>query len=487
MDFSGRGMSYREKWLMGAFIVLVVVAFVVYLPFAIFEAIRKGSKEEQQRLSRQNASRELRRLRYSKKEDYEFLLNELETQPNNPKIRRRCLEVGREYARLVREDGAETTFDELSIKNDIDAACAAGSITSENPAEDYQLVLPSEVVEATNAEPARPIAQTKRKTSKVAWGCLLLLLAPCIIGALTNPAATVVKNYDQVARSKVQPEAKPKKAISSESPKHPVVAEAVPKTKSKIEEEHKKAAKRKSLTWGSLFAGIEKLGFRPSVKWKKSKVDPGWIGIYHWRNDVSNEVSLLIEGETGKKISKVTVEAEVYEKQHRARTIKNGIACLSLLEAPTGVIEAFRSEKNAKVGTWQITRRSHPKGGGYDIEATRTYGRIKTKAGSKVEPAAIGVSFVNKYRQQLTSRGLTEEMFPKLSAKGNKVTITVVHAWSEMDYNSRFEAATILYKLWALVASPDSPDLARISIRTEGGTEIGGSRVWAGSLIWVQE
>ena len=478
------GNETRKKNQMGA-VGIVVVFFLILILSLVFGSANAYQEKERQRHAIE-ARIEQRRLT---KLDYEFLLNGLELHPNNPQIRRRCLEVGREYARMCREGGLETTFDELAIKNDIDAACAASaSMTSGNAAGDYELILPSE----TAASSQQPAVKTKRKTSVTTWGCLCLIIAPCIIGALFTPPEPSTKKRDQVSSPMAKQKRKSEKPNQS---KRPVTAEAVPEAYATVKE----VKKRKPLTWGSLFSGIEELGFRPSVEWKKSKVEEGWIGIYHLRNVdatdyVLNEVSLQFVGETGRKISKVDIQAEIYDRQHKVATMKNGIACLNLLEAPKEVVEAFRSEKSTKIGRWKITRRSHLKNGGYDIECTRTYGTTSKAVNSKpnvkppVKAAPKQANFVERYSKRLDEVGLGgDELITRLSSKGTDLTITVTDVWSGFDYSIRFETATALYEAWARIASPKSPDSARITIKTQGGTEIGGSRVWAGSLIWVQK
>lgn len=66
-------------------------------------------------------------------------------------------------------------------------------------------------------------------------------------------------------------------------------------------------------------------------------------------------------------------------------------------------------------------------------------------------------------------------------------TLTVDNVWHVKLYQIRLQDAQALWEAWALIASPDDLDLARISIVDLRGNEVGGSRVWAGSLIWVQE
>ncbi len=65
--------------------------------------------------------------------------------------------------------------------------------------------------------------------------------------------------------------------------------------------------------------------------------------------------------------------------------------------------------------------------------------------------------------------------------------LTVKDLWHIRHYQVRLQDAQTLWDLWARIASPKQPDLARISIVDHRGNEVGGSRIWGGSLIWVQE
>ena len=55
---------------------------------------------------------------------YRAGLANLTDDPNNPELRKRVLRLGREYSELMRGELGRTTFDEIALKNDIDAACA---------------------------------------------------------------------------------------------------------------------------------------------------------------------------------------------------------------------------------------------------------------------------------------------------------------------------------------------------------------------------
>lgn len=56
---------------------------------------------------------------------YQSALEQLKTEPNNANLRQQTLSLGREYSNLTRDHKGVTVFDEIAIKNDIDAACAS--------------------------------------------------------------------------------------------------------------------------------------------------------------------------------------------------------------------------------------------------------------------------------------------------------------------------------------------------------------------------
>ena len=68
-----------------------------------------------------------------------------------------------------------------------------------------------------------------------------------------------------------------------------------------------------------------------------------------------------------------------------------------------------------------------------------------------------------------------------------EATITVQNLWHVRAYQMRLQDAQALWEAWAGIASPKDPDKARIKIADLRDNEVGGSRIWGGSLIWVQE
>lgn len=75
----------------------------------------------------------------------------------------------------------------------------------------------------------------------------------------------------------------------------------------------------------------------------------------------------------------------------------------------------------------------------------------------------------------------------KVSSKGDELILTVSNAWHFQPYQIRLQAAQNLWEGWANLHSRSEPDKARLSLVDFNGNEVGGSRVWGGSLIWVKE
>lgn len=67
------------------------------------------------------------------------------------------------------------------------------------------------------------------------------------------------------------------------------------------------------------------------------------------------------------------------------------------------------------------------------------------------------------------------------------VRVTVTNAWHHMHRQERLQGAQTIQRAWALVRSRDHPDAARLELVDLNGNEVGGSRVWGGTLIWVQD
>ena len=69
-----------------------------------------------------------RRAKEKARRDYLTCLRYLEQDPNNPDLRKKTLELGWAYSDLMRDSQGHTTFDEVALMNDINAACAGATV-----------------------------------------------------------------------------------------------------------------------------------------------------------------------------------------------------------------------------------------------------------------------------------------------------------------------------------------------------------------------
>ena len=73
----------------------------------------------------------------------------------------------------------------------------------------------------------------------------------------------------------------------------------------------------------------------------------------------------------------------------------------------------------------------------------------------------------------------------------DEVKIFVDDSWHYSPKQVRLQAAQNLWEKWARISIAsgrvENADAARVRIVDQNGNEVGGSRVWGGSLIWVQD
>lgn len=103
------------------------------------EDARKRRQEEAKQAEKRRLEAEEKRKAIQKQIDQmdrargEYLgsLDSLKQDPNNPDLKQNTLALGRKYSELTRkfdnQDGTITVFDEISLMNDINAACAGAS------------------------------------------------------------------------------------------------------------------------------------------------------------------------------------------------------------------------------------------------------------------------------------------------------------------------------------------------------------------------
>jgi uncharacterized membrane protein YhiD involved in acid resistance len=107
---------------------------LIILLFAMSSA-KKDSEKKKQLLLEQQQRLEQKQLEIiNAEQQYQDSLIALKNNPADANLRQKTLELGRVYSNLMRNNQGYTVVDEVSLMNDINAACAATSlITSQQP------------------------------------------------------------------------------------------------------------------------------------------------------------------------------------------------------------------------------------------------------------------------------------------------------------------------------------------------------------------
>ena len=110
--------------------VVVITLIVIYILMRI-KQINKTNQKEQELNKKAYLAKETARKKVQEAYlSYQKSLQELKATPSNPDLKQRALKLGRAYAEISRSfvgDPAITIYDEMSVMNDINAACAAAS------------------------------------------------------------------------------------------------------------------------------------------------------------------------------------------------------------------------------------------------------------------------------------------------------------------------------------------------------------------------
>ncbi|MEM6836318.1 MAG: hypothetical protein AAF609_05635 [Cyanobacteria bacterium P01_C01_bin.120] len=69
----------------------------------------------------------------------------------------------------------------------------------------------------------------------------------------------------------------------------------------------------------------------------------------------------------------------------------------------------------------------------------------------------------------------------------NTLVVQVAPGWHYQPKAARLEAATNLWEGWATLRAPEEPDTARLRLEDSNGRQVGGSRVIAGSVVYVDD
>ncbi len=81
----------------------------------------------------------------------------------------------------------------------------------------------------------------------------------------------------------------------------------------------------------------------------------------------------------------------------------------------------------------------------------------------------------------------TKMLISSARQDGDTIIVEVKNLWHVRAYQMRLQDAQTLWEIWARLKQPKAPDKARLKLVDGRDNEVGGSRVWGGSLIWVQE
>jgi len=119
------------------------------------------------------------------------------------------------------------------------------------------------------------------------------------------------------------------------------------------------------------------------------------------------------------------------------------------------------------------------------LEAERAERKQKLKEKRKVKFAKLARS-VQAFRRRGIVKRLGIVAMPS-DLSGDKVICTVPNRWHYQPYQIRLQEAQKLWRKWAFIHSPDDLDGARIKLVDGMGNEVGGSKVWAGSMIWIKK
>lgn len=129
-------VSDRADNLAGLFFFLLI-----FLSFAMYFSAKKKKLEELRKIKKELEQKQLEIQ--NAEQQYQESLIALKSNPADANLRQKTLELGRVYSNLMRDNKGNTIFDEVTLMNDINAACAATSlITSQQPN------LPSDTIES---------------------------------------------------------------------------------------------------------------------------------------------------------------------------------------------------------------------------------------------------------------------------------------------------------------------------------------------------
>jgi hypothetical protein len=128
------GEIMADPTVLGLVLLIVTLVFIfgrIFLRWADRHTVPAVYTPEREAEERAEALRVLNAAHSA----YEVSLRALKEKPSDPNLRQEALRLGRAYSSLTRQNGRVTVYDEISLANDINAACAATTNRSSDPPE----------------------------------------------------------------------------------------------------------------------------------------------------------------------------------------------------------------------------------------------------------------------------------------------------------------------------------------------------------------
>ncbi len=150
-----------------------------------------------------------------------------------------------------------------------------------------------------------------------------------------------------------------------------------------------------------------------------------------------------------------------------------------------GIVNLLNPNKsNVTTQTTNVANQAAP-----SLPSPQATNEAANKSVNSSKPAPSVSDSIQKYRKLMRSIDKDGDIVTNITQgrMEGEIKISVSNSWHYEPYQIRLQLAQKLWEAWAATHSPDDPDKARIQIVDGNGNEVGGSRVWAGSLIWVQE
>ena len=121
-------------------------------------------------------------------------------------------------------------------------------------------------------------------------------------------------------------------------------------------------------------------------------------------------------------------------------------------------------------------------------DARRQAAKSKAETAAREEVARAAANarldrFIRNVNELQSELGL--KLVDRVSIRDATATLTVTNLWHVRQKQIRLQDAQVLWQLWAQIASPENLDHARLKLVDGMGNSVGGSRILAGSLIWV--